>query len=280
MATTDTQRDTAGNIAAPCVACIHRNMQRGDLAASPQAIPLWATPFKLKGLDSYPGGKGADGTVQRLINEIPPHRNYIEPFLGGGAIVRHKIPAPGLNIAMEVDAPLFRTWRDQAPAWLTVYNDDGLKYMAEGPFLWSGSPTFYFIDPPYLDETLKTGRAPYRHRMTYDQHLDLLTVLREKYHAPHNLVMICALPNLLYERELAGWRTFHYQNKTRRGMQTEQVWMNYPKPTALHDYRYLGEGYRDRERIRRKQRNKLKELELMDPLERNAMLEAIRQVYP
>ncbi len=252
--------------------------ERGRPAAPAPAVPLFATPFKLPGIKSYPGGKGADGTMQRLINEIPPHRWYVEPFVGGGSIVRHKLPAPCGNVVVEIDASVHRTWREQAPQWLKVVHGDGLEWLADsGPI---PDHTFYFIDPPYLADTLKTGRVPYAHGMDYDQHVTLLRLLNRHYCHPHSMVMICALPNLLYERELSGWRTFQYSNKTRRGMQTEQVWMNYPQPIALHDYRYLGDNYRERERIRRKQRNKLIELAAMPPLERKAMLDAIRQVYP
>jgi len=42
----------------------------------------------------YDGGKGAMGCAQWIINQIPPHRVYIEPFLGGGAVLRLKAPAP------------------------------------------------------------------------------------------------------------------------------------------------------------------------------------------
>ena len=42
---------------------------------------------------------------------------------------------------------------------------------------------------------------------------------------------------------------------TRGGrLATEWVWMNYPEPIALHDYRYLGEDFREREPIKRKKR--------------------------
>ena len=34
--------------------------------------------------ESYPGGKGSSGTYQNIINQIPEHDVYIEPFLGAG----------------------------------------------------------------------------------------------------------------------------------------------------------------------------------------------------
>jgi hypothetical protein len=34
---------------------------------------------------SYPGGKNGLGVYQAIINRMPPHQVYIEPFLGLGA---------------------------------------------------------------------------------------------------------------------------------------------------------------------------------------------------
>ena len=34
--------------------------------------------------DNYPGSKGGSGTYQKLINLMPPHREYVELYLGGG----------------------------------------------------------------------------------------------------------------------------------------------------------------------------------------------------
>ena len=46
----------------------------------------------------YPGGKDAEGVYQRIINLMPPHRVYIEPFVGGGAILRRKRPAESSTV--------------------------------------------------------------------------------------------------------------------------------------------------------------------------------------
>ena len=51
---------------------------------------------------SYFGGKSGAGVFQTLINLMPPHEVYIEPFLGGGAVMRLKRPAP-LNLGIELD---------------------------------------------------------------------------------------------------------------------------------------------------------------------------------
>lgn len=51
---------------------------------------------------TYPGGKNGSGVYQAIINLMPPHRVYIEPFLGGGAIMRLKRPAIA-NIGVDSD---------------------------------------------------------------------------------------------------------------------------------------------------------------------------------
>ena len=48
----------------------------------------------------YDGGKGA--MYHKIINRIPPHRVYIEPFLGGGAVMKRKRPA-AVNIGLDLN---------------------------------------------------------------------------------------------------------------------------------------------------------------------------------
>ena len=39
------------------------------------------------------GSKANEATWKTIINQMPPHHTYIEPFLGWGAIMLHKAPA-------------------------------------------------------------------------------------------------------------------------------------------------------------------------------------------
>jgi len=228
------------------------------------------TPFKLPGLKSYPGGKGAEATLRLLINNIPPHEVYGELFLGGGAIMRHKRPAER-NYGNDLSDDVLKLWED-APKWVQVYKRDGLaqlERMADKNEV--GEESFLFLDPPYLDETLKTGRAPYAHRMPYGDHVRLLLAVKRL----QCNVMLCGLPNLLYENQLRGWRTVQYENMTHQGLQTEQVWMNYDKPAQLHDCRYVGSTFRDRERIKRRAKSIRKQLDAMPDHERQYIIETI-----
>src|SRR4051812_1634408 len=58
---------------------------------------------------TYPGGKSGSGVYQALINLIPPHSVYVEPFLGGGAVMRCKLPAR-LSIGIDLDPDVIAGW--------------------------------------------------------------------------------------------------------------------------------------------------------------------------
>src|SRR5688572_3474999 len=68
------------------VADFDDNRRRMSPQLTSQAIELATTPDAARRCTSmaYPGGKGAAGVHQRVINQIPSHKLYIEPFLGAG----------------------------------------------------------------------------------------------------------------------------------------------------------------------------------------------------
>ena len=58
---------------------------------------------------TYFGGKNGSGVYHSLINLMPPHRVYIECFLGSGAVMRRKRPA-AINIGIDLKLhPSFET---------------------------------------------------------------------------------------------------------------------------------------------------------------------------
>jgi hypothetical protein len=63
---------------------------------------------------SYPGGKAGAGVSQRLINLMPAHTVYIEPFLGHGAVLLAKRPAP-VNIGLDLDPQAVQVVRAALP---------------------------------------------------------------------------------------------------------------------------------------------------------------------
>jgi hypothetical protein len=230
---------------------------------------------------TYPGGKNGAGVYQQLINLMPPHHTYVEPFLGGGAILRLKKPAR-LNIGIDVDADVVARFRSTTPpelasppaASLKLMVGSGIEFLKSHP--WRGGELVY-CDPPYLRSAISTSRPFYRHTMTDAEHADLLRTLRRL--PPGVMVMLSGYHSEMYARALSRWRLHTFEAVKRSGRKgVEHVWMNYPEPLALHDYRYLGRDFRERERITRKKRRWRKKLEGMPALERYAILSEIEEL--
>jgi DNA adenine methylase len=237
---------------------------------------------------SYPGGKAGSGVYQRIISEQPPHEKYIEPFLGAGAIMRRKLPAR-VNIGIDADAdPVSRaramvdagTWflgaspdlADGARVVLVV--DDGVEWLRR--YSWHGRELVY-CDPPYLMETRSCARRLYRCELDAAAHVGLIDVISRL----PCMVQISGYWSELYGDRLSSWRVVRYSAMTRGGRLAEEcLWMNYPKPVELHDYRYLGRNFRDRERLKRLRTRWLARLGRMGELERGALLSAMSAAWP
>lgn len=129
---------------------------------------------------------------------------------------------------------------------------------------------FVYCDPPYLPETRKGGKL-YNFEYSREDHEKLLKLLISL----KCMVMISGYYSELYMNCLKGWETYSFQNSTRQGMVTEWVWMNYSPPMKLHEYWYLGDSFRDRERIRRKVKRWSNRIKKLPVLEREAIKMAI-----
>lgn len=224
---------------------------------------------------TYPGGKNGSGTYQKIINLMPPHRTYIEPFLGGGAIMRAKKPAMA-SIGIDIDAAVIKEWGLNPPADipnLTLLQGDAFEYLELKSF---PQDCLIYCDPPYLMSTRSSQRQIYAFEMAEEhEHRALLDCLKRQ----KCMVMISGYWSALYAEVLATWRSYHFEAVTRgRTMATEWVWMNFPEPIELHDYRYLGETFRERERIKRKKSRWIQRLSKMAVLERRAMMMALQEV--
>ena len=222
---------------------------------------------------TYPGGKSGAGVYQQIINQIPPHRVYIEPFLGGGAVMLNKKPAI-VNIGIDSDTAVISTWQNLKVHLPdpTIIKGDAISFLSS--YNWQGNE-YVYCDPPYLFETRSCKRALYNCEFgTVDQHKRLLELLLT---LPCN-VSISGYWSSLYEKMLANWRSISYQTRTRGGgTVTEWLWMNYEEPVELHDYSYLGANFRERERIKRIKTRWVARMERMDKLERYALLASIAE---
>jgi D12 class N6 adenine-specific DNA methyltransferase len=293
---------------------------------------------------AYFGGKAGSGVFQTLINLMPPHEVYIEPFLGGGAVMRMKRPAR-LNIGIDLNAAViakasggiqYRQFQRARPnaletamgmedsiagngagrskystgvEVLTAGNgevrspsgspgsigDAGsqFRFLYECGITWletamadphtletamaaahagivDGARTLVYCDPPYLHST-RASHHRYAYEMTDLDHRRLLRVLRSL----KCRVMISGYSSAVYASELKGWNATAFQAATRGAPAAEWVWYNFDRPVELHDYRWLGRDFRERERIRRQQRRWIARLARMPLIERQALLGAI-----
>jgi hypothetical protein len=88
-------------------------------------------------------------------------------------------------------------------------------------------------------------------------------------------VMISGYPSDLYERELAGWRKISWRAMTRGGVRTEALWMNFAPPRRLHDPRFSGGGFRERERVKRRRQRWQARFAAMPAYERQLVRDAL-----
>lgn len=218
---------------------------------------------------NYPGGKNGAGVYQWIINHMPPHAQYVEAFLGSGAILRLKKPAPAGNIGIDIDEDVITAFRGDDHVGVTLVVADAIAWLSDADL---PGEALVYCDPPYLLSTRRSQRALYVHEMTNSQHCDLLRCLRSL----RCRVMVSGYWSELYASLLSAWRTVTFQTRTRGGSPaTEWLWMNYPPPLELHDYRHLGKDFRERERIKRKKQRWLSRLQAMPDLERWAVFDAI-----
>ncbi|UUM20951.1 DNA adenine methylase [Mycoavidus sp. SF9855] len=88
------------------------------------------------------------------------------------------------------------------------------------------SSTLFYIDPPYMQDTRKMSCACYRHEMTKDDHVELLSaILKLK-----GMVILSGYAHELYDSKLANWRrvTKQVQACGHRGgtKRTEVLWLS------------------------------------------------------
>lgn len=264
----------------------------------------------------YPGGKASGAVWRRIINQIPPHDIYIEPFLGGGAVLFYKRPARLLDVGVDINGVTIA----DTSKYITgprLYVGDGLEYLRDLLAAISGpkrrrtpgvdrryrrrqfpelaihaartndaaAPSIVvYCDPPYLLSSRRSAERRYMWEAS-DQvhdgqderwHKALLKLLNEL----PCYVLLSGYDSPLYRKLLnqKKWRVISYKAPIRGGnVATEFLWCNFPQPSELHDYRFLGENRRERERIKRKKARWVNKLKVMPDLERYAILGALQE---
>jgi DNA adenine methylase len=227
---------------------------------------------------SYYGGKGAAGVHQILINQVTPHDTLVIPFAGHCTLARKIHPAKNL-ILNDIDSNVFSWWHN--------YKTDEEKEIRRGcgigmvkSIRWGIENGIYidrifvYVDPPYVESACGAAQK-YKHRFTDAQHVELIDVLKQLSIEPQVSIMISGYPSPLYAKHLKGWRSKSFMSQTRRGRRKEMLWMSYPQPTELHDYRFVGKDKVERFKLKRRRDNMLAKLRRLPAIERNALIMAI-----
>jgi len=210
---------------------------------------------------TYPGGKGS--SYQHLINLMPPHRWYVESHLGSGVVMRRKRPAQR-NIGIESDERVIGRFGEVLAPSCEVICGDALAVLSELPLQASD---LVYMDPPYLPST-RFVRKVYRHEYAEADHERLLAFAQ----SVDCMVMISGYRSDLYDEALQGWGRREFSASSQSGARTECVWFNFEPPTTLHDARYLGKDFRERQDTRRRMSRITNRLSKLSPPERAEVL--------
>jgi len=223
---------------------------------------------------TYNGGKNGSGVYQAIINQIPPHLVFISGFAGNCGVLANKRPASMANIAIDLDTSVSEAWKE-IPGIISL-NQDTTRFI---PDLIRSYPAdiipniYLFLDPPYL-KSVRSGSGNYykKEMLDQDQHEVLLDMVQQL----PVMVGLVHYPCDLYDNTLSDWRKVDFTGRTRSGTRTERLYMNYPPPEQLHDYRYIGNDFRERELYRKSRNNIVAKFKRMEPLERNYIIQELK----
>jgi Site-specific DNA methylase len=189
----------------------------------------------------FAGGKGR--TYHRLLNLMPPHTTYVETHLGGGAVMRNKRPS-ARQVGIEINPAIFRQWSELSAPPCELICGDAVDWLRQANLEPSA---LIYADPPYVPSTRRRDRV-YKHDYQEADHVRLLECLSHQ----RCKVMISGYLSELYATMLRNWRRVSFMAMTHTGMREEFVWLNFEQPHHLHDVWSLGDGFRQRETIRRR----------------------------
>lgn len=179
------------------------------------------------------GSKNGAGVYQAIINLIPPHDTYIEPFLGSGAVMRRKAPAAE-SIGIDLNLSSITNFKCDYPVDLKA--TDAIRYLET---LTPHGKTVIYCDPPYVHST-RTSSHRYDYELSDLDHRRLLDALKQL----HCHILISGYRSELYDEYLPDWHTIDFRAMTRGGVRTETVWMNF-EPGEIHYHIFAADNYTD-----------------------------------
>jgi site-specific DNA-adenine methylase len=231
-------------------------------------------------LTRYPGGKNGSGVYQTIINNIPPHTTYIEAFGGSLAVFRRIRRSARMSIVNDINPVVVKGYDKEFNFSAIIYNRDAVELLnlLKHRFEYINETFVIYLDPPYPFSSRKSDKPIYKYEMSDEDHIRLcekVIALSNKYHNIYFL--ISTYPNDIYEKYFEHWRLVRFYAQTRKGKALEYLYCNFEKPRKLHDYRYLGNNFRERERIQRKIERKVQGLLKLPCLEKNAIIQAIQE---
>lgn len=238
----------------------------------------------MKPYKNYPGGKNGNGTYQHLINHVPAHKTRIIGTAGNCGL-QWNIARAEQTIINDIDPVVILKWellkfKYQTNEYQTSNLDvlelltkKEIKNVSECVSItylkFDFQDVFIYIDLPYLMDSRKSQQKLYQFEAETEHHKQVLEACKKFRFAK---IMISHYPCEIYDTLLAGWHTHDYKSMTRHGLADERIYMNYEKPTILHDYSYIGDNFRQREALKRVKTNMVKKLERLEPVLRNSIL--------
>lgn len=176
------------------------------------------------------------------------------------------------SIGIDLDEGVIGAWRERAVDGLELVHGCAVQFLLHHEF--AGDELVY-SDPPYWPSARRRRRC-YRHDYAEKDHYALLAALRD---LPCH-VMVSGYASAAYHTLLGGWKIHEITNQTQTGPTVEYVWTNFEPDHRLHDYRYIGDDFRARERLRRLRRSQVARLKRAPPVERAAILSDIMDAFP
>lgn len=185
--------------------------------------------------------------------------------------MRHKLSAVR-NIGIDADPKVVSGWHARKMPGIELVCGRAEDFLARYDF--RGDELVY-SDPPYHPHTRRRARV-YTHDYTVEDHERLLVLLTSL----PCMVILSGYANPLYSSALSGWRRRTFQAKTHAGIREETLWFNFEPPQVLHDSRYLGNNFRERQSMKRRVHRLQDKVRRMPAIERTAFTQWLRETYP